>query len=185
MKQRTIAIVGLLMALLLGLFVVKGGRLNKPAAAEVTTKIAPPVTAKAQVEAPAALPAASAPAPVGSALAALLGSGEVPALPDGAPKQVSFGVVLFSYTGTQGAAAQAPSKAVALERAQAALTQATTDFAVAVKLGDSGSVANAGRISRGILEPSLEYVLFTLKKGEVFPEPLDTPRGYWILRRVD
>jgi parvulin-like peptidyl-prolyl isomerase len=77
------------------------------------------------------------------------------------------------------------AKAAALERAQGLMSQATTDFAEAVKKGDPGSVANAGRISRGVLEPTLEYVLFTMKKGDVFPEPLDTPRGYWILRRID
>jgi hypothetical protein len=118
-------------------------------------------------------------------LTALLNNGVVPDLPEGAPKHVTFGVVLFAYAGAQGAGADAPSRSTALERAQALMTQATTDFAEAVKKGDAGSVANAGRISRGILEPTLEYVLFTLKKGDVFPEPLDTPRGYWILRRID
>jgi hypothetical protein len=38
---------------------------------------------------------------------------------------------------------------------------------------------------RGVLEPGVEYVLFTLKKGEVYGEPIDTPRGYWILRRSE
>jgi hypothetical protein len=34
-----------------------------------------------------------------------------------------------------------------------------------------------------VLEPVVEYLLFTLPKGEVYPEPIDTPRGYWIIRR--
>jgi hypothetical protein len=122
----------------------------------------------------------------GSALSALLGpSGEVPPLPDKAPKAVHFGVVLFGYEGAQGARPDAPSKVAALEHAKQVLTTATTDFDAATKLGDPGSVANAGRMARGVLEPALEYALFTLDKGQVFPEPLDTPRGYWILKRVD
>jgi hypothetical protein len=122
---------------------------------------------------------------MGAALAALIGGGEVPALPGSAPKQVTFGVVLFAYAGAQGAPQGAPSKQAALERAQSVLPKAVSDFAEASKHGDSGSVANAGRISRGILEPALEYALFTLPKGQVFPEPIDTPRGYWLLRRID
>jgi hypothetical protein len=38
---------------------------------------------------------------------------------------------------------------------------------------------------RGILEPAVEYLLFTLPKGTVYAEPIDTPRGYWIVRRID
>jgi hypothetical protein len=176
--------IGLSIAALLVLFVVKGGKLNKPAAPEAlaTKALVAPVMSAAVAVAQAPT---STTAPVGSALAALLSNGVIPNLPDSAPKNVTFGVVLFSYAGAQGAGPQAPSRSAALERAQAAMSQATTDFSEAVKKGDTGSVANAGRISRGILEPTLEYVLFTLKKGDVFPEPLDTPRGYWILRRID
>jgi hypothetical protein len=54
-----------------------------------------------------------------------------------------------------------------------------------VTRGDRGSTANAGRIPRGVLEPAPEYVLFTLPKGEVSPTPVDTPRGYWVVRRND
>jgi hypothetical protein len=184
MKQRILAVVGLLVAALVVLLVVKGGKLNKPAAPEtVAPKAAPAATTTASSAVPQA-PTSSA-APIGSALAALLSNGVVPELPDNAPKHVTFGVVLFTYAGAQGAGADAPSKASALQRAQAVMSQATTDFSEAVKRGDSGSVANAGRMSRGVLEPLLEYALFTLKKGDVFPEPLDTPRGYWILRRID
>jgi hypothetical protein len=57
------------------------------------------------------------------------------------------------------------------------------DFDEAVKKGDHGSMADAGSIPRGVLEPALEYALFTLKKGEVYGEPLDAPRGYWVIRR--
>jgi hypothetical protein len=183
MKQRMFAVIGVVIAALLVLFVVKGGKLNKPAAAEAVSTKPAVVTPSTPVVVPQA-PTSSA-APVSSALAALLKDGVVPDLPDNAPKLVTFGVVLLSYAGAQGMGADGRAKAAALERAQGLMSQATTDFAEAVKKGDPGSVANAGRISRGVLEPTLEYVLFTMKKGDVFPEPLDTPRGYWILRRID
>lgn len=184
MRQRIFAVIGVVIAALLVLFVVKGGKLNKPAAAEaVSIKPAPAAAPPTPVAVPQA-PTSSA-SPVGSVLAALLKDGVVPNLPDNAPKHVTFGVVLLSYAGAQGTGADARTKTAALERAQTLMSQATTDFGEAVKKGDAGSVANAGRISRGVLEPTLEYVLFTLKKGDVFPEPLDTPRGYWILRRID
>jgi hypothetical protein len=35
-----------------------------------------------------------------------------------------------------------------------------------------------------VLEPEVEWSLFTLAPGEV-GEPVDTPRGYWIPRRLD
>jgi hypothetical protein len=34
-----------------------------------------------------------------------------------------------------------------------------------------------------VLEPPIEYLLFTLEKGAMHPEPVDTPRGYWLIRR--
>lgn len=113
----------------------------------------------------------------------------VPALPKTAPNSVKFGVVLFEYEGAQGAPGQsAPKtrgKAAALDLAKKTLELARTDFAAAVAKGDRGSVANAGKIARGILEPSVEYQLFTLDKGQVAAEPIDTPRGFWVVRRVE
>jgi hypothetical protein len=38
---------------------------------------------------------------------------------------------------------------------------------------------------RGMLEPYIEYILFSLPKGAVCSEPIDTPRGYWIVKRLD
>ena len=51
-------------------------------------------------------------------------------------------------------------------------------------MGDPGSMANAGSMRRGILEPNVEHALFTLEKGAVFSEPVETPRGYWVMRRI-
>jgi hypothetical protein len=110
---------------------------------------------------------------------------KAPPLPDTAPQAVRFGVIQFSYQGAQFAADAARSKEQAKQRALAAVEEAKKDFAAAVARGDQGSRADAGRIPRGILEPAAEYVLFTLPKGEVASQPVETPRGYWIVRRND
>jgi hypothetical protein len=34
-----------------------------------------------------------------------------------------------------------------------------------------------------VIEPPIEFVLFSLEKGKVHPEPVDTPKGYWVVRR--
>lgn len=106
-------------------------------------------------------------------------------LPVGAPRQVGFAVVLFTYRGAQFAPADARSKDEALALAKSVIETAKTDFAAAVKKGDRGSTTDAGRIPRRVLEPSVEYALFTLDKGAVAPEPVDTPRGYWVVKRTD
>lgn len=108
---------------------------------------------------------------------------KVPELPASAPKDVSFGVVQVSYQGAQSAPKDARSKADAKTKAIALAQEAKQDFAAAVSKGDHGSTSDAGRVPRDVLEPVVEYLLFTLPKGEVYPEPIDTPRGYWIIRR--
>ena len=109
--------------------------------------------------------------------------GKVPELPNSAPAEVSFGVVQFAYQGAQFASSDARSKEQARQKAEASLELAKHDFAAAVSKGDRGSTSDAGRIPRGVLEPPIEYVLFMLDKGAVSPALVDTPRGYWILRR--
>jgi len=47
-----------------------------------------------------------------------------------------------------------------------------------------GMVPAALAIPRGVLEPSVEYAVFTLAPGELAAEPLDTPRGFWVVRRL-
>ncbi len=106
-------------------------------------------------------------------------------LPPTAPKQVGFGVVLFVYEGAQAAPPGSRSKAEALTLARAAVETAKKDFAEAVKQGDRGSLKDAGRVPRGILEDHIELTLFTLDKGQVADEPIDTPRGYWVVKRND
>jgi hypothetical protein len=109
--------------------------------------------------------------------------GKVPELPASAPARVGFGAVVFAYRGAQGAPADARSKEEAKKKALETLELAQKDFSAAVAKGDHGSTTDAGRVPRGVIEPPIEYVLFTLEKGKVHPEPIDTPRGYWVVRR--
>ncbi len=116
----------------------------------------------------------------------------VPPLPMGTPRQVRFGVVLVSYAGAQPSAAgggrpQTRSKADALALAQKLAVTAQTDFHSAVQQGDPGSADDVGHVKLGVLEPAPEYVLFTLSAdgGEAVAGPVDTPRGYWIVKRLE
>ncbi|HEX3773626.1 MAG TPA: peptidylprolyl isomerase [Polyangiaceae bacterium] len=111
--------------------------------------------------------------------------GKVPELPNSAPAEVSFGVVQFTYQGAQFSGSDSRSKEQARQKAESVLELAKHDFAAAVAKGDRGSTSDAGRIPRGVLEPPIEYVLFMLDKGTVNPTVVDTPRGFWILRRND
>lgn len=108
--------------------------------------------------------------------------GIVPPLPADAPSSVRIGVILFRYRGAQLAPDDAPSKSEALERALRTLPLALKDFDQAVTRGDVG-LTDAGRIERGNLEPAVEHVVFSLEPGEIHDAPVDTPRGYWIVRR--
>lgn len=112
---------------------------------------------------------------------ALLDGGVVPPLAYDAPSRVRFGVVLVNYRGAQGAAPTARTKAQALARVQQLVELAKEDFKEAVSQGDEGSTYSVGWVSRGILEPAQEYVAFSTQQGQV-AEPVDTPRGYWIVK---
>ena len=112
----------------------------------------------------------------------------VPPLPTGTPREVRFGVVLVSYTGAQPSVVggRVPSRSRDDAKALAAklIATAQTDFHSAVQQGDAGSSDDVGRVKLGILEPAPEYILFTLASGGV-GGPVDTPRGYWIVKRLD
>ncbi len=109
--------------------------------------------------------------------------GAVAPLPVTAPVAVRFGAALFPYAGAEFAPPDAPTRDAALKDAEAALEVAKDDFKQAVKLGHGGG-EDLGLMHRGILEPPVEYALFTLKIGAVYPRPVDTPRGYWVIRRI-
>src|SRR5688572_6873344 len=119
-----------------------------------------------------------------SAFHVLVDGGPVPPLAEDAPKRVQLGVVLFQYKGAQGAPTNSRTKDAARSKAQDTVELAKKDFDEAVKLGDPGSLSNAGDIPRNVLEPVIEYTVFRMEPGAVYPEPIDTPRGYWIVRRL-
>lgn len=112
----------------------------------------------------------------------------VPALPVDAPRQVRFGVVLVSYEGAQPSpTASRPStrsRSDARALAEKLAAAAAQDFHGAVQQGDSGSSDDVGKVKLGILEPAPEYVLFMLPIDGV-GGPVDTPRGYWIVKRLE
>jgi hypothetical protein len=116
--------------------------------------------------------------------ATLLDGAAPPGLAADAPKSVVFGVILIQYKGAQGAPADARTREAARELASQIAAEAKTDFKAALQKGDKGSLDNAGRMPRGMLEPAPEYVLFSLPKDGV-SDPVDTPRGYWIVHRIE
>jgi hypothetical protein len=112
----------------------------------------------------------------------------VPPLPFNAPRQVRFGVVLVSYLGAQPSAGgghpSSRSKSEASALADRLLAAARQDFHAAVQQGDPGSSDDVGQLKTGILEPGPEFILFTLPVGGV-GGPVDTPRGLWIVKRLE
>jgi hypothetical protein len=166
---------------------------DQPVAAPVPSAVPAPSVSTTPTPSPSA--SATLEAAAEAALAPDEGSSEgfevlpdgrkAPPVPASAPQEVTFGVVVFSYQGAQLASAGARTKEQAKEKALAVMAEAKHDFSAAVAKGDRGSTSNAGKMPRGMLEPAAEYTLFTLGKGEVAADPIDTPRGYWILRRID
>ena len=106
-----------------------------------------------------------------------------PRLETEAPRRVRAGIILLSYQGAEGASPKAKPKSRVAELAQRVAAQAKVDFRAAVAFGDVGSSEDVGRIPRGMLEAAEEYTLFSLPVGGV-SDPIDTPRGYWIVKRL-
>jgi len=138
------------------------------------------------VLAPSDLDASEAPRPMrdGGPGFTMLDGRVPPPLPEGAPRSVRFGVVLVAYAGAEDAPRSARNKHDALELAQKLAAQAKTDFHAAVRRGDEGSSDDVGTMTRGVIEPAPEFVLFSLPAGGV-SDPVDTPRGYWIVKRIE
>lgn len=108
----------------------------------------------------------------------------VPPLPETAPQRVKLGIAIFRYVGSEAPPKSDRKKEEAQHLAQVAAQRGQTDFASAVQMGDRGSDENIGWIARGILEPAVEHAVFGLEVGKTSPEPIDSPRGYWVVRRV-
>ncbi len=106
------------------------------------------------------------------------------ALPSNAPRNVHLGIVLISYAGAQGAPATARTKTDARELATRLAGEAKTDFHGAVQRGDNGSSDDVGRMPKGVLEVPVEVAVFTLAAGAV-SDVIETPRGFWIVKRID
>ena len=106
------------------------------------------------------------------------------ALPSGGLRFVRLGVVLVQYAGAEGAPSSARAKPDALKHANELAEQAKGDWKAAVKAGDSGSSEDIGRIPRGVLDRATELTVFSLDK-DALSDPLDTPRGYWVVKRIE
>ena len=188
MQRGTAVVVGALMMLLIAALVLKGGRRS------LITE-APRTDGGLEVSSSTEGGITDDPLLVG-AFPALDGGGQFTppppssdaepsaALPTGSPKMVRFGVILVQYRGAQTAPASSRSKDDAIALARSLAEAAKTDFRSQVLKGDQGSMEDAGRIPRGVLEPAIEYVLFTMSSGSV-SDPIDTPRGFWIVKRLD
>jgi hypothetical protein len=193
MQRTTSVTVGLLFVAAIAALAVLGLRPKRVPEHTPVAKPSPSVTAKASAS--AAPSSSSAPAAaeleagapregvVTEGFETFPDGGKVPELPASAPARIGFGAVIFAYKGAQGAPADARSKEEARKKAVETIELAQKDFAAAVAKGDRGSTTDAGRLPRGVIEPPIEFVLFTLEKGKVHPEPLDTPRGFWVVRR--
>ena len=105
----------------------------------------------------------------------------------GAPRGVRFGVILVGYEGVEtlnGEHASKRSKAEAKALADRLDEDAKSDFHGAVQRGDSGSSDDVGRVPRGVLDANTEYALFSLPVSGV-SAVVDTPRGFWIAKRLE
>lgn len=102
---------------------------------------------------------------------------------DASTRFVRMGVVLVQFSGAQGAAPNARPKTAALELARRLADEAKADFHQAVTHGDPGSADDIGRIGRGILEGPVEGLVFSMAPGQT-SEPVETPRGYWVVKRL-
>jgi hypothetical protein len=132
----------------------------------------------------AANAAAEPSADAGFSLTGLTNFLDAGSMPTGAPRSVRLGVVLVQFAGAEGASSSARAKPDALKHAVELGQLARTDWKAAVKAGDTGSSEDIGRIPRGVLDAHTEVVVFSLEKDGI-SEPLETPKGYWIVRRVE
>ncbi|MBK8251739.1 MAG: peptidylprolyl isomerase [Polyangiaceae bacterium] len=193
MRTWSAVVMGILLAGAIALVVWKAGpsKSSVPAVADGGTDAAaadataaPTTTADPDGGAPVAEDAGEPDPGPSDAGSTMLDGSAAPSLAAEAPKQVTFGVIIVTYRGAQAAPPNARTREEALAIANQIAVDAKADFKAAVAKGDKGSMENAGRMPRGMLEPAPEFTLFSLKKGEV-SEPVDTPRGFWIMQRIE
>lgn len=200
MKRRTPAVIAILVALgISALSWVEGEREAARQRAETRARDAEFAAAKekessaegdesatdeASASASPELPKAENPLPSAQRFNTLPDGSPVPALATDAPSRVKVGLSIFRYRGAQAPPASERSREAALQLARKAAQKAVEDFDAAVEMGDQGSDANVGWMKRGILEPAVEYAVFSLKQGQVSESPIDTPRGFWVVKRI-
>lgn len=179
---RTLALVFAAVVVALAAYVVVAGRphvASSTAPASATSALRAP-----EPSVPPAVPAASIEEPAGAGGApAAAASEDAAPLASGAPRQVIFGVALVWYRGAQSAPAGARSREEASALAASIAEEAKKDFPAALKRADSG-FENAGSIQRTVLEVPAEALLFSLGVGEV-GGPVDSPRGFYVFRRIE
>ncbi len=194
MKRRSPAIIAAILALGMGTLAYQDGKRLERAERQETSE---PQEEKGEETADVAADsdeseadellatAAVVPPALGSSRFNLMPDGSaVPPLPEGAPTKIKLGIAIFRYKGAQSPPESRRAKKEAEELAKKAMAAAKDDFIEAVKMGDMGSNENIGWIERGVLEKSVEYAVFTTDKGTLAKAPIDTPRGYWVVKRV-
>jgi pyruvate/2-oxoglutarate dehydrogenase complex dihydrolipoamide acyltransferase (E2) component len=97
---------------------------------------------------------------------------------------VRLGIVFVQYAGAQDAPTTARAKDAAAELAKRLAEEAARDFHAAVGKGDSGSGDDLGSFRRGVLDSATEALVFALAVGQT-SAPLETPRGFWIVKRLE
>lgn len=195
MKRRSPALIALALALGVGGIAYRdaGRSMAKERQAEAEKQAEKPAVeadeaAEAEVDEEAAATVPTTPTvapPFGASRFHLLPDGKpVPSLPEGAPKRVKLGIAIFRYKGAQSPPESNRSREDALAMAKKALAAGKEEFIEAVKLGDLGSNENIGWMGRGVLEKAVEYSVFTTDKGKLAADVIDTPRGYWVIKRI-
>jgi hypothetical protein len=192
MQRMTAVVIGALLLVMIGALVLKGGRRSFVTDAPVTDAGADHFAGQAAslagegglLDDPLFAFDLDTDGGLRTAPAGASNSEPAALLPSGSPKMVRFGVILVQYKGAQGAPPSSRSKDEAFALAHSLAEAARADFKAQVSKGDPGSMEDAGRIPRGVLEPASEYALFTLAAGGV-SDPVDTPRGYWIVKRIE
>jgi hypothetical protein len=180
--QRTISIVvGAAVVGLVGWMAFEGsGASPRAAHPDASASVAPTI---APADASAA-PSLESELDAGLTLPTLSFDAGLGVMPAGAPRRVRIGVVLVSFAGAEGASPTARSKKDAAAIADRLSTEAKTDFHHARSDGDPGSDDDIGWLPRGVLDPRTEVSVFALAPGEV-SDVLETPRGYWIVKRIE
>jgi hypothetical protein len=113
-----------------------------------------------------------------------LSLGDAGILPTSGPRRVKLGLVFVQFAGAEGAPASARAKKDAAAIAERLGQEAKSDFSHAVSGGDTGSSPDIGWMPRGVLDARTEAAVFALGTSEV-SEVLETPRGYWIVKRLE